>query len=86
MKERVVIDTDKLIQIREKRKLSRVAVAAAVKYGEKQIYNLETGRGRVSSRLIDAVCGVLEITPEDIEVRGGKREGANLRRREKKVS
>lgn len=86
MKNRVAIDTEKLIRIRENRRLSRVDIAARLKYSEKQIYNLETGRGRVSIRLVDAVCGVLEITPEDIEVGGKVREGTQLRRHQKKVS
>ena len=84
MKNRAAIDTEKLVEIREER-MSRVELAARVQYGEKQIYNLETGKGRVSERLINAVCGVLEIDRDEIEVRprkGERREGTHVRRRQ----
>jgi hypothetical protein len=75
MKQRVVnqVDTEKLVAIRTRR-MTRAELVVAVKYwGHKSIENLETGRTRVSDRLIARVCEVLEIDPSEIEPRERKR-------------
>lgn len=53
--------------------MTRTQLGLATGYGKKSIYNLETGKERVSERLIDRVCEVLEIERRQIEPRESKR-------------
>lgn len=78
MKYRAPIDREKLVRIREER-MSRPALAAAVDYSEKQIYNLESGKDVVSERLVKAVLRELGIERKDIEIKetNGKRRRAS---------
>lgn len=61
------IDTKRFVELRSKR-MTRPQLVVAVKYwGARSIENLETGRKRVSERLIDRACEVLEIERSQIE-------------------
>lgn len=75
MKERV-IDTEKLVEIR-RRKMTRTELAAAVDRTEQTIYNLETGKVKVSDKLINRVCAVLGIEPHEIEIKSERKRRAS---------
>lgn len=67
------IDTDRFAAILKRRGMTRTQLSLATGYGKKSIYNLETGKERVSERLIDRVCEELKIDRKAIEPRENRR-------------